>query len=133
MTTWNLQGTQRHLLICNGATCMTAGGEEVTQAIRQEIKQHNLDEQIHTTRTRCNGRCKDKCVVISYPDATWYHVPSEEVARAIVHENVEDKNIIYRHGADGFMRNEQSDAIKGIEKRKKKKREGEPMLSLIHI
>ena len=131
MTTWNLQGTQRHLLICNGATCMTAGGEEVTQAIRQEIKLHNLDEQIHTSRTRCNGRCKDKCVVISYPDATWYHVPSEEVARAIVHEEVEESNIIYRFGEEGFVRNDQSNAIKGIEKRKKKKREGEPMKKAI--
>lgn len=126
MTTWNLQGTHRHLLICNGSTCMSAGGEEVTQAIRKEIAAHKLDEQIHTSRTRCNGRCKDKCVVISYPDATWYHVPNEDVARAVVHEEVAEQNIIYRLNEQGqFSRNEERQTIQGIAKYKRKKRAGE--------
>src|SRR5690606_41538159 len=82
MTTWNLNQMQRHLLICNGATCMSAGAEEVTQQIRDEIRKNRLDEMIHTSRTRCNGRCKDKCVVIDYPKGTWYSVQNEETSRA---------------------------------------------------
>ncbi|MEC1177120.1 CbiX/SirB N-terminal domain-containing protein [Metasolibacillus meyeri] len=132
MTTWNLQKTQRHLLICNGATCLSAGGEEVTQAIRREIAEHKLDEEIHTSRTRCNGRCKDKCVVISYPDATWYHVPNDEVARAVVHEEVEEENIIYRLGAEGtFEHNDKRETIQGIHKYKRKKKAGEKVKKAI--
>ncbi|WP_153723071.1 CbiX/SirB N-terminal domain-containing protein [Sporosarcina cascadiensis] len=100
MTTWNLTQMQRHLLICNGDTCMGAGAEEVTQQIRDEIRTNRLDEHIHTSRTRCNGRCKDKCVVIDYPKGTWYSVQEEETSRAIVQETVKEESIIYsmEHG-----------------------------------
>lgn len=119
MTTWNLTNMQRHLLICNGATCMGAGAEEVTKQIRDEIRQHRLDERIHTSRTRCNGRCKDKCVVIDYPKGNWYSVQQEQTARAIVHENVEEEAIIYTM-QDG-ERKRSDNRIKGIEKYRKEK------------
>ena len=119
MTTWNLVPMQRHILICNGATCMGAGAEEVTQQIREEIRINKLDDTIHTSRTRCNGRCKDKCVVIDYPKGTWYSVQQEETARAIVHENVSKENIIYsmEHGE----RQRGESRIKGIEKYRERK------------
>mgnify|MGYP003367224677 CR=1 FL=1 len=119
MTTWNLLNMQRHLLICNGATCMGAGAEQVTKQIREEIRLNRLDESIHTSRTRCNGRCKDKCVVIDYPKGTWYSVQEEKTARAIVHENVEEQAIIYTM-QDG-ERKRPENRIKGIEKYKKEK------------
>ncbi|MDQ0216924.1 (2Fe-2S) ferredoxin domain-containing protein [Peribacillus cavernae] len=84
MTTWNLEGMNSHLLICNGSSCMRKGGEEVTQAIRDEISLLGLDQKIHTTRTRCNGRCKDACVAIVYPQGTWYRVDSPDFGREIV-------------------------------------------------
>ena len=121
MATWNLEGMQQHLLICNGSTCMKQGGEEITVAIRDEIAVCELDDKIHTTRTRCNGRCKDKCVVISYPDGIWYNTPTEEVARAIVHGTVPDAHIVYRYEDDGLERNTASKAIKGLEKPEGKK------------
>ncbi|MBM7647841.1 (2Fe-2S) ferredoxin [Bacillus ectoiniformans] len=72
MATWNLSKTTNHLFICNGSSCNNVGAEELTQAIRKEISERNADDVIHTTRTRCNGRCHDKCVVIDYPKGTWY-------------------------------------------------------------
>jgi sirohydrochlorin cobaltochelatase len=110
---------QRHLLICNGATCMGAGAEEVTQQIRDEIRKNRLDEHIHTSRTRCNGRCKDKCVVIDYPKGTWYSVQQEETARGIVQEAVKEDAIIYSMEHGERKRNE--NRIKGIDKYKKGK------------
>lgn len=117
MTTWNLNQMQRHLLICNGATCMGAGAEEVTKQIRDEIRKNRLDEMIHTSRTRCNGRCKDKCVVIDYPKGTWYSVQNEETSRAIVQDTAEKSSIIYsvEHGE----RIRRENRIKGIDKYKK--------------
>lgn len=47
-------------------------GEEVTQAIRAEIRKQHAEAYIHTTRTRCNGRCHDAAVVIVYPQGDWY-------------------------------------------------------------
>ncbi|MEK4385681.1 CbiX/SirB N-terminal domain-containing protein [Solibacillus sp. FSL W7-1464] len=117
MTTWNLNQMQRHLLICNGATCMGAGAEEVTQQIRDEIRKNRLDEMIHTSRTRCNGRCKDKCVVIDYPKGTWYSVQNEETSRAIVQDTAEETSIIYSVEHGERIRHE--NRIKGIDKYKK--------------
>ncbi|MGX1195994.1 (2Fe-2S) ferredoxin domain-containing protein [Metabacillus sp. SLBN-84] len=72
MATWDLTNTKHHLLFCNGSSCNQAGAEELTQAIRREISEREMDDVIHTTRTRCNGRCHDRCVVIDYPKGTWY-------------------------------------------------------------
>jgi (2Fe-2S) ferredoxin len=72
MATWDLSKIEHHILICNGSSCSRVGAEELTQAIRKEISGRNLDDSIHTTRTRCNGRCHDKCVVIHYPKGSWY-------------------------------------------------------------
>lgn len=72
MATWDLSNTKHHVLICNGSSCNQVGAEELTQAIRKEISDREIDDVIHTTRTRCNGRCHDKCVVIDYPKGTWY-------------------------------------------------------------
>ncbi|MBU8905346.1 (2Fe-2S) ferredoxin domain-containing protein [Desertibacillus haloalkaliphilus] len=72
MATWNLTTTKHHILICNGGSCNKAGAEELTQSVRNEIMAKGLDHIIHTSRTLCNGRCQDKCVLITYPDGHWY-------------------------------------------------------------
>ncbi|MFM9277493.1 (2Fe-2S) ferredoxin domain-containing protein [Paenibacillus jiagnxiensis] len=93
MTTWNLEETNCHLLICNGSSCMRRQAEEVTQAIRDEIALLAADRQIHTTRTRCNGRCADACVVIAYPEGVWYKHITPELGRELVR----------RHAAGGRL------------------------------
>ena len=99
MTTWNLQQTRCHLLICNGGSCMKKLGDEVTLAIRDEISKLGLDRHIHTTRTRCNGRCADACVVIAYPEGIWYKDITPQEGRLLVQrhtsgEKLEEK-IVY--------------------------------------
>ncbi len=79
----------------------------------------HLIKKIHTTRTRCNGRCKDACVVIAYPQGNWYRVPTTEHARALVqdlhHESLHHEHVFtLREGT--LQRTAQTTAIKGIEK-----------------
>jgi (2Fe-2S) ferredoxin len=97
MATWNLTGMKHHLLICNGGSCMKKGGEEVTQAIRQAIAANRADAMIHTTRTRCNGRCEDACVVISYPQGIWYRGVIPDIGEQIVDHLVNGKPIPTTH------------------------------------
>ncbi|CAN7266259.1 (2Fe-2S) ferredoxin domain-containing protein [Peribacillus frigoritolerans] len=47
----NLDGVSKHLLICNGKTCTKNGAEEVTETIREELKNLELQKEIHTTKT----------------------------------------------------------------------------------
>ncbi|MFC4601876.1 (2Fe-2S) ferredoxin domain-containing protein [Cohnella hongkongensis] len=88
MATWNLQQTRCHLLICNGDSCMKRQADEVTLAIRDEITSLGLDRLIHTTRTRCNGRCADACVVIAYPEGVWYKDITPEEGRLLVRRHL---------------------------------------------
>ncbi|MDR6999765.1 (2Fe-2S) ferredoxin domain-containing protein [Neobacillus niacini] len=125
MTTWNLNGTKHHVLICNGSSCMRKGGEEATQAIRNEITNLDLDSFIHTTRTRCNGRCKDAPVAIVYPDGTWYKDVTPEVGSKIVQQHLLggtrlQNNIIYQFDGEVFKQTENTDCVEGIIKPVKK-------------
>ncbi|WP_239617630.1 (2Fe-2S) ferredoxin domain-containing protein [Cohnella mopanensis] len=104
MSTWNLQGTSCHLLICNGGSCMRQQGEEVTVAIREEITRLEADRLIHTTRTRCNGRCLDACVVIAYPQGLWYKEMTPETGKQLVRKLVSgdrlETNLVYAFEPD---------------------------------
>ncbi|MBA4538655.1 (2Fe-2S) ferredoxin domain-containing protein [Bacillus aquiflavi] len=122
MATWNLSETKHHIFICNGSSCHHAGAEEVTQAIRGEIADRNLDQQIHTTRTRCNGRCQDKCVVIVYPKGNWYReikpVDAPLLIDSLIDNNDMTRKISHVVGKEGFII--QPGAAEGIKKEKEK-------------
>ncbi|CAM4502718.1 (2Fe-2S) ferredoxin domain-containing protein [Paenibacillus typhae] len=119
MTTWNLQGTVNHLLICNGSSCKKNKGEEVAEAIEDEIDKQGAGGIIHTTVTRCNGRCSDACVVISYPDGVWYREMTPKSGKALVRrllegERLED-HIVYMY--DGQLIAASSKGTKGKKKK----------------
>jgi (2Fe-2S) ferredoxin len=120
VATWNLDKTKHHVLICNGSSCNRVGAEEVTQAIRTEIANQEMDEYIHTTRTRCNGRCHDKCVLISYPDGIWYKDVKPHDARELINSLKKDQpfaeKISHTFCGEGFQRTEGT--VKGISKEK---------------
>ncbi|MGP7817193.1 (2Fe-2S) ferredoxin domain-containing protein [Niallia sp. 01092] len=116
MATWDLSNTKHHILICNGSSCNRAGAEELTQAIRKEILDRELDDALHTTRTRCNGRCHDKCVVIDYPKGTWYQDLKPEdaplfVDSLLVNEDFTEK-VSHTFNGEGFDR--EPEVITGV-------------------
>jgi (2Fe-2S) ferredoxin len=88
MATWDLSRTKHHVLICNGGSCLRQDGDEVTLAIRAEIKLQGADNFIHTTRTKCNGRCEDACVVIVYPEGIWYRNMTPESGKRLIREHL---------------------------------------------
>lgn len=88
---------------------MRKGGEEVTLAIRDEIAAQGAAAQIHTTRTRCNGRCEDACVVIVYPEGVWYKEITPELGREVVKRHLTggpalEELMIYSYDGESFSR-----------------------------
>ncbi|MBO8171529.1 MAG: (2Fe-2S) ferredoxin domain-containing protein [Bacillaceae bacterium] len=111
MATWDLSETRHHVLICNGNSCLRKGGEAVTQAIREEISKQGADHVIHTSRTRCNGRCRDACVVIVYPEGTWYKDVTPEDAASLVQNHLLKgqplaEKVSHRYNQHAFQRTE---------------------------
>ncbi|WP_289135991.1 ferredoxin [uncultured Brevibacillus sp.] len=125
MATWDLSQTTHHVLICNGGSCMRKGGEEVTLALRESITRAGLDDVVHTTRTRCNGRCEDACVVIVYPEGIWYENITPEDADLLVEQHLRNGEPVeslmtHRFMQGGFARTES--ARRGILKTEKVKK-----------
>ncbi|WP_078428610.1 (2Fe-2S) ferredoxin domain-containing protein [Alkalihalobacterium alkalinitrilicum] len=121
MATWNLTKTEHHILICNGSSCKKAGAEALTQSIRSEIAEKGLDPVIHTSRTLCNGRCHDKCVLISYPVGRWYkEMTSADAPRfiegLITGDGMEEK---ISHSYNGACFEPTAGTVLGIEKDEK--------------
>lgn len=86
-----MQEVQRHILICNGKSCCKNGGEEVAEAIRDQIKKSGYTTKfIHTTKTLCNGQCKNGAITILYPDGIWYKEMDEESGRKLIEEIKEE-------------------------------------------
>jgi (2Fe-2S) ferredoxin len=107
MTTWNLAGTQRLVLLCNGDSCSSRDSDAVTVALRRAIAARGLDPVVHTARTRCLGRCDDGCTVVVQPDNIWYRNVTAAGAEAIVQEHLlhdcpVQPLVSFRPGADGL-------------------------------
>jgi (2Fe-2S) ferredoxin len=102
----NLNKTSKHVLICNGKTCYEAGGEKLTEAVEDEIMEKEIEEQIHVTKTFCNGRCKDKCAAVVYPEGVWYKGLVPEDAMALVDAFAENEQlwekVSYRYDGEVF-------------------------------
>ncbi|TAF97683.1 MAG: (2Fe-2S) ferredoxin domain-containing protein [Cytophagia bacterium] len=79
---------KKHLFLCAGGTCKKNGVEDSIVALRERVAELGLSEQIHTTKTLCNGRCQDGPIVIVQPDGLWYQKVDAEVARRIVDEHL---------------------------------------------
>ncbi|WNC17370.1 (2Fe-2S) ferredoxin domain-containing protein [Brevibacillus brevis] len=125
MATWDLTQTRHHVLLCNGGSCTRKGGEELTTAIRDAITEAGLDDVVHTTRTRCNGRCEDACVMIVYPEGIWYQNVTPDDAKRIVEQHFQNgdpvASLISHHYSDrSFVRDEK--AVPGILKSEKNKK-----------
>lgn len=99
----SLSNTKHHVLICNGVNCLRQQGNEVTLAIRDEIVMQGADLEIHTSRTMCNGRCEDACVVIVYPEGVWYRAITPEIGREIVKQHLVQGQVCKEQAAFTFQ------------------------------
>jgi (2Fe-2S) ferredoxin len=85
----DLDKVKKHVLLCNGGSCKKRGAEAVTDAIRASILEQGLQDEIHTTKTLCNGRCDDGPVVIVLPDCVWFQKMRIEQADQFVTQTLQ--------------------------------------------
>jgi (2Fe-2S) ferredoxin len=107
-----------HLFFCNGGTCKNKGAEEATAEIRRLIVQSGLGESVHTTKTLCNGRCKDGPIIISQPEGLWFremtmHKAEFFVQQYLIKGRVPERIRLYRYGEPQINVAESSQAVEG--------------------
>lgn len=91
---------QKMIFICNGDCCMKNGADENTLALRESLKEHQLNDEIHTVRTKCFGQCKQGPIMFIHPENVWYKEMDEKLSKEIVTSHILkdeflDKNILF--------------------------------------
>jgi (2Fe-2S) ferredoxin len=67
----------RHVFLCTGPTCCTPEeGTAAWEALKQQIKDHNLGRGpsvCYRTKVGCLRICCHGPTLVVYPEGTWYH------------------------------------------------------------
>jgi len=76
-----------HALICAGAQCLAAGGNGFEDALKEELKKHDLTEEVNIVETGCMGSCQLGPLMVVYPEGVIYTKVKPEDAAEIVEEH----------------------------------------------
>lgn len=95
--------TKKCIFICNGGSCNKLGAEEATLSIRAKIISLGMQNNIHTVRTKCIGRCDDAPVLFTAPDCSWHKKISMEnvnkfIAYYLLNLDPNNENVFFKMG-----------------------------------
>ncbi len=76
-----------NLLICAGTGCVASGSLKVKAALEEEIKKHNLQNEIKIILTGCNGFCAQGPLMVVYPEGIFYQRLTPEKIPFLVEEH----------------------------------------------
>ncbi len=77
-----------YILVCGGTGCRASHSEHIITALRKELDEAGLSEQVQVIRTGCFGFCEQGPIVKTVPDNTFYVSVKPEDAEAIVREHI---------------------------------------------
>jgi (2Fe-2S) ferredoxin len=89
---------QRHVFLCTGPNCCTPEeGQAAWEALKQQIKDHNLGtgpNACYRTKVGCLRICCHGPTMVVYPEGTWYHgMKADHILRFVREHLVDGKPI----------------------------------------
>ncbi|SHF30415.1 MULTISPECIES: NADH-quinone oxidoreductase subunit NuoF [Caloramator] len=60
------------VLVCGGTGCTSSDSMKILEKFKEEVKKHNIENEIEIVRTGCFGLCELGPVVIVYPEGAFY-------------------------------------------------------------
>jgi (2Fe-2S) ferredoxin len=108
---------RRHVFLCTGPSCCTPEeGQAAWEALKQQIKQHNLgtgDNACYRTKVGCLRICCHGPTMVVYPEGTWYHGMTAERIPQFVQQHLIDGHPVtewtFAHNPLGETPGEQSE------------------------
>jgi len=76
-----------NLMICAGTGCVSNRSFHVKEALDRELQKHNLQKEVLTVMTGCNGFCAAGPIMIVQPDGIFYQFLKEEDIPHLVEEH----------------------------------------------
>jgi NADH:ubiquinone oxidoreductase subunit F (NADH-binding)/(2Fe-2S) ferredoxin/NAD-dependent dihydropyrimidine dehydrogenase PreA subunit len=77
-----------HIMMCAGTACVSTGTMKVRERLEQEIKAHNLEDEVKVVITGCNGFCAEGPIIVVYPEGIFYGKLKPEDMPLIVEEHL---------------------------------------------
>lgn len=87
-------GYERHVLVCVGGDCSSKSENNATlKVFRKKAKALESERhRIYCTPVECLQLCKGGPLAVIYPEGTWYHSVSPEIAERIANQHLRDGN-----------------------------------------
>ena len=80
------QPDSKTVIVCCGTGCLASGGHDVKEALENEIRAQEPDEEIIVKKTGCRGFCENGPIVVVGPEDIFYHRVAREDVPEIVSE-----------------------------------------------
>jgi (2Fe-2S) ferredoxin len=93
----DLSKIKKIIYLCNGTSCTNKGAEENITALRNSLTEQQLDDEIHTIRTKCNGFCKKGPIISIQPENTWYQEMNVTSSNAVVITHILKNTVLTEH------------------------------------
>jgi len=74
-------------MICTGTGCVSNGAFDVKEALNEELKKHNLENEIMVVATGCNGFCERGPIAVVHPEEIFYQRLKPENIPHLVEEH----------------------------------------------
>ena len=77
-----------HLLICGGTGCRASASDSLAEALKRELENNSLQDDVQVVLTGCFGFCEKGPIVKVQPDNTFYTEVKPEDAKEIIEEHI---------------------------------------------
>ena len=77
-----------HLLVCAGTGCVSCGSFKIKEALEQEVRKRNLQDEVLVIATGCNGFCERGPILLVQPDGVFYQQLKVEDVPHLVEEHL---------------------------------------------
>jgi NADH:ubiquinone oxidoreductase subunit F (NADH-binding)/(2Fe-2S) ferredoxin/NAD-dependent dihydropyrimidine dehydrogenase PreA subunit len=74
-------------MLCAGTGCVSNGAFRIMEKLEQELKKHNLQDEVGIVLTGCNGFCAQGPVAVVKPDEIFYQLLTEDDIPYLVEEH----------------------------------------------
>ena len=87
---------EKHVLICAGTGCISSGADKVEEALKESLKEHNLEDKVRIIMSGCHGFCEKGPIFIVFPEDVFYCGVQAEDVPEIVEEYLVKGNLVER-------------------------------------
>jgi NADH-quinone oxidoreductase subunit F/NADP-reducing hydrogenase subunit HndC len=91
-----LEEVEKRILVCGGTGCISSGCREVQHALKEELINNHLENEVKVVETGCHGFCEKGPIVIVYPERIFYCKVSAEDVKELVEKQFLKGEIVER-------------------------------------